>query len=205
MPKGKTGSGGAGGPLTQKQIAKNAAAAVGILGPGAAAGLSQFNGSACLIKFPSISLGVANVGGGCIFSKTAARALIGGGVIVVLALPLTFVGIALLAAAGFQRSGLASKAADVAAVVPGGQAAAVGLRAASRGGATGIGTGIARGTQHATRERQRKEAATRREQDARRRRAERGTREAQRKAPARGKHAKPSERGPYEGRHRSPE
>ena len=134
MPKGKTGSGGAGGPLTQKQIAKNAAAAVGNLGPGAAAGLSQFNSSACLIKFPSISLGVANVGGGCIFSKTAARALVGGGVIVVLALPLTFAGIALLAAAGFNRTGMAQTAAKAAAVVPGGEAAAaaVGVTQAAR-------------------------------------------------------------------------
>ncbi len=99
---------------------------------GSAGGASS---KACLIQFPSISLGVANVGGGCIFSKTAARALIGGGVIVVIALPLTFAGIALLAAAGFNRTGMAKTAAKAAAVVPGGEAAAAAVGVTQAGSA----------------------------------------------------------------------
>jgi hypothetical protein len=89
-------------------------------------------GSPCLISYPSASVPlVGTVGGGCILSKTNMRAMVGGlvlgaGGIVALG------GLAVLAAAGFKRSGALDKVAGGVGSVPGGQAAAAGLRSAGR-------------------------------------------------------------------------
>jgi hypothetical protein len=89
--------------------------------------------SPCLISWPSTSLPlVGSVGGGCLISKTNVRAWVGGGLILLGALG-AVPAVIILAAAGFRRSGLAGKAADVAGVFPGGQGYAAGLRAIDQG------------------------------------------------------------------------
>ena len=86
----------------------------------------------CLIRYPSANplswIGVTGPSSSCLFSKPQARGLVGGLMIVVLALPVSVVGVGLLAAAGFRRTGVLGKASDAAAVVPGpGQAVSAGL------------------------------------------------------------------------------
>jgi hypothetical protein len=91
--------------------------------------------SPCLISWPSTSLPlVGSVGGGCLISKTNVRAWIGGGLILLGALG-AVPAVIILAAAGFRRSGLAGKAADVAGVFPGGQGYAAALRTVDQGSA----------------------------------------------------------------------
>jgi hypothetical protein len=90
--------------------------------------VSGNSNSPCLIASPKLPV-VGSVGGGCLFSKTNARALIGGAIVG--AGGLLFIGGAvILVAAGFNKSGALDKAATAAAVIPGGQIAAAGLRAA---------------------------------------------------------------------------
>jgi hypothetical protein len=105
-------------------------------------------GSPCLISYPSAGLPlVGTVGGGCIVSKTNVRAWVGGALLGAGAV-LFFGGVVILAASGFRKTGALTKAAEVAAVVPGGQVAAAGLRAAgSRGYTSGAAAtvGAARG------------------------------------------------------------
>jgi hypothetical protein len=90
-------------------------------------------GSPCLISYPSASVPlVGTVGGGCLLSKTNVRAMVGGlllgaGGILVLG------AVAVLAAAGFRKSGAVDKVAGGVAFVPGvGPAAAAGIRSAAR-------------------------------------------------------------------------
>src|SRR5215469_5262950 len=86
--------------------------------------------SACLISYPSASVPlVGTVGGGCLISKTNVRAWVGG-LMLGSGAVLTGVGLILLVAAGFKRTGGLGKAAAVAGVIPGGQPVAAGLRAA---------------------------------------------------------------------------
>lgn len=114
----------------------NAATGKGQITPTKAANVAGNTASPCIISSPSLPL-VGSVGGGCLLSKTNVRAMVGG-LIFGIGSVVTVAGLALLAAAGFGKTGAASKMADVAGAFPGpaGQAAALGLRAAS-GRATG--------------------------------------------------------------------
>jgi len=67
--------------------------------------MAAAQGDPCLISVPS-ALGFF-LGSGCIYSKTNARALIAGGMIVAGSV-IVLAGVALLAAEGFQRSGAAA-------------------------------------------------------------------------------------------------
>ena len=92
--------------------------------------------SPCLIAYPSTSLPVVGtVGGACLISKTNVRAMAGG---LLLGMGgLIFVGgVVVLVAAGFKKTGALNKAAGAAAVIPGGQGVAAGLRAAGSPGRT---------------------------------------------------------------------
>lgn len=93
--------------------------------------------SPCLISFPTAGIPlVGSVGGGCLFSKTNARALIGGTIFGVGAV-VAVAGLALLAAAGFGKTGLGQKTAGVVGMIPGpaAQTAATALRS---GGASAV-------------------------------------------------------------------
>ena len=68
-------------------------------------------------------------GGVCLLSRTAARAILGGGILVG-GLLIGGLSVILLAAYGLGKSGALGKAADAAAVIPGGELAAAGLAAA---------------------------------------------------------------------------
>jgi len=86
--------------------------------------------SPCLISYPSASVPlVGTVGGGCLISKTNVRAWVGG-LMLGSGAVMAGVGVILLVAAGFKRTGGLGKAAAVAGVIPGGQPVAAGLRAA---------------------------------------------------------------------------
>jgi hypothetical protein len=86
--------------------------------------------SPCLISWPKASVPlVGSVGGGCLLSKTNVRAM-AGGIMLGAGASLTVVGLILLVAAGFKRTGGLGKAAAVAGVIPGGQPVAAGLRGA---------------------------------------------------------------------------
>lgn len=122
----------------------------------------------CLIPFPTNPLQAAGIGSptGCLFSRSNARALLGG-LLLGVSGAVAFTGVALLAAAGFKRTGALAKAADVAAVVPGGQGVAAGLHTASRG-TSGRGAAAARERARSRRETQRRarrEAERRKEED----------------------------------------
>lgn len=87
-------------------------------------------GSPCLVSFPSAGIPlVGSVGGGCLLSKTNVRAMVGG-LLIGAGAVLTLGGVVVLAAAGFRKTGAASKIAGVAGVVPGGQLVGAGVRAA---------------------------------------------------------------------------
>jgi hypothetical protein len=86
-------------------------------------------GSPCLISWPSASVPlVGSVGGGCIISKTNVRAWLGG-LFLGAAGGAALAGMLILVGAGFRKSGVAGKTAEVAAVVPGGQGVAASARA----------------------------------------------------------------------------
>jgi len=110
----------------------------------------------CLISWPSTSLPlVGSVGGGCLLSKTNVRAWVGGGLIVFSAVGGILAAGALIAV-GFKRAGAFGKAADIAGIVPGGQAAALALRGA-QGGTRGT-------SQYVQRRRSQKAASERRQE-----------------------------------------
>ena len=95
---------------------------------GTSATLTSTDPATCMISMPSVNLHVTSVGGGCLLSKTNARALLGG-LIVTGGIIIGGLGVLILAAQGFGRSNAAQKAATVAAVIPGGQPVAAGLQA----------------------------------------------------------------------------
>ena len=138
--------------------------------------------AACLISWPSASVlpfGIGpTFGGGCIFARSEARALVGGILLGVGGLGL-LTGVIILAASAFAGSKFAGRAADVAAVVPGAGAVAAGLQGvqnrASQGGAGVVGQ---------------RQAATRQQA-------------AQARQP-RGRHARPGANAPARGRHARP-
>jgi hypothetical protein len=86
-------------------------------------------GTDCAIKMPSIDLGVTSIGGTCLVTYSTERALIAGALMGVAGI-MALAGLIILAAAGFQRSGALSTAADAAAVVPGAGRLARGLTVA---------------------------------------------------------------------------
>lgn len=91
--------------------------------------------SPCLISYPSASIPiVGTVGGACLISKTNVRAWVGG-ILIGAGAILMLGGVVILAAAGFKKTGLVDRAANLAGKVPtpAGQAVATGLRVASRG------------------------------------------------------------------------
>lgn len=69
----------------------------------------------CVIPYPTLNLVVTTVGGGCILSKSEARAVIGGLVLTGAGL-LLIPGILILAASGFQHSGAAGAVRTIARV-----------------------------------------------------------------------------------------
>lgn len=73
-------------------------------GGSGAADLTAAVGAACLVAFPSLNLGVTSVGGGCLVTKSEARAVIGGGLII-LGTGLGLVAALILAASAFDRTG----------------------------------------------------------------------------------------------------
>jgi hypothetical protein len=86
----------------------------------------------------------AGVGSGvCIISRPAARAIAGGMVLVGGAV-IGLLGVLVLAAQGLGKSGALGKAADAAALVPGGQLVAAGLRGANQQQAGGRGRVLSR-------------------------------------------------------------
>ena len=162
----------------------------------ASATIQSYDPSACFLGFPGIRVPIiGNIGQFCIFSKSQARGMIGAGLLVI-----GTVGLAdwLLLAA--LKAGV-SKAAPILAAVPGGGAAAQAARITGAAAGGGAVSGV-RQTQREAEGRQRRARQAEREASAAARRRERAEREAARTAPARGRHAKPGERGPYEGRHR---
>ena len=151
--------------------------------------------AACILAFPNLN--PLPIGGStyqCLFGKSQARALIGGAVILAGGI-VAGVGVLIIAATGLKRTGVLGKAADAAAVVPGGQVVAAGLHAAQgQVSATGA-------TRAADRTARRAEQASERAAEAGRQRdRERDERAA---AAARGRHAAPRERNPRggQGRH----
>lgn len=99
---------------------------------GSTAALASASGDAtCAASWPSQSLIVTTVGGGCIIHKKTVRHIMGGvlmGAGALLILP----GVAVLVAFAFRRSGALTAAGNVAAVIPGGQPAAAGLHMAGQ-------------------------------------------------------------------------
>lgn len=137
QPSSLTGSGGTGNANTGGNQQTSAAAT--------AAAQSSLS-STCVIGFggiPGTSIindifgSGGNVGQFCILSKSEVRAVLGGALLVAGGLT-GLVGVLILAAYGLKRTGALGKAADVAAVIPGGQFAAAGLQTAqgrvNRGG-----------------------------------------------------------------------
>jgi hypothetical protein len=113
--------------------------ALGKKAPPAQSPGSGASSQSCLIQLPSIGLPViGQVGGGCMFSKTQARAVVGAGVLILGGV--TFlIGTVILAAYGLKASGAATATgrgleATGAAVgaVPGAQAAGAGIAGAGR-------------------------------------------------------------------------
>jgi hypothetical protein len=86
-------------------------------------------GGDCAITMPTIDLGVTSIGGTCLVTYSTERALIAGALMGVAGI-MALAGLIILAAAGFQRSGALSTAADAAAVVPGAGRLARGLTVA---------------------------------------------------------------------------
>lgn len=75
------------------------------------------NPATCVIPYPTLNLVVTTVGGGCMLTKSEARALIGGLVLAGAGL-LLIPGVIILAAAGFQHTGAAAAVAQAARVLP---------------------------------------------------------------------------------------
>lgn len=86
----------------------------GLIGP--AAVVAQSN--VCVIPYPSLNLGFATAGGGCLLSKSQARAIVGA-MLIMTALPLAIAGAVILAAAAFEHSGASRAVGQVAGMVPG--------------------------------------------------------------------------------------
>ena len=141
--------------------------------------IQSYDPAACFLGLPGIRVPViGNIGQFCIFSKSQARGVIGAGLIVI-----GTGGLVMWLALAGAMAGV-KKAAPLLSAVPGGSAAARFARVAGSTGSGGAAGGLRQG--------QRESEARQRERT-----------QAARKAPARGRHAKSSERGPYEGRHRS--
>jgi hypothetical protein len=83
-----------------------------------AAGTASSPGSPCLISYPSANLLVTSVGGGCLLTKTNVRAMVGGLIIAAGGL-VAIIGIALLVAEGFQKSGAQQGLTRIAGAMPG--------------------------------------------------------------------------------------
>jgi hypothetical protein len=114
----------------------------------------------CLFAAPSLDLYVTSVGGGCLISKTNARALLGGA-IVVAGLGVSLVGVILIAAYGFGHSGAKSAAEKVTGTVleVGGAAAALGGAPEAGAPIAAAGSGIkSRGKQASAKRQQAKES-----------------------------------------------
>lgn len=152
------GTAAGGGTTAQTTAAEQAAAAAA----------STQLGSTCLIGFGGVP-GTSwvndifgsggNVGQFCILSKSEVRALLGGLIIAAGGL-VAITGVLILAAYGLKRSGALDKAANVAAVVPGGQGVAAGLALASNRSQQ-TGQGVLRQRQAAERESAREAKAAR--------------------------------------------
>ncbi|HLX48122.1 MAG TPA: hypothetical protein VKS82_07305, partial [Streptosporangiaceae bacterium] len=100
-------------PTSASGLSGSGGGAAGTGGEGSAA-----TGSACLIKFPGVSVPVVgSVGSFCIFSKGEARALIGG-MLLFAGGGLFVVGALILAAGAFQRSGAVAAVGRVRRAVP---------------------------------------------------------------------------------------
>lgn len=115
----------------------------------------------CLIQLPSL----LGVGGGCVFTTSAARALVGGSLLAI-AVPVGLVGSIVLAAFGFRSTGAgqhvgraAEAVGGAVALVPGGQAAGAAVAAA--------GSAEARAGRRARQERAGREQAARDRHEAR--------------------------------------
>jgi Lysozyme like domain len=122
--------------------------------PGAAP--TAANQAACLMSAPSLNLFVTSIGGGCVFEKTQARALIAAGIIG-WSMVVGFVGLILLASATGAGGKAASAAGHAAeglgaglALVPGAEPVGLGLAAAGaevhKRGATRAATSAAKRT-----------------------------------------------------------
>ena len=104
---------------------------------GGSATLATYNANACLIGIPNLNpipswVPIAGTSSGfCILSKSEARALLGGALMVAGGIG-AMIGFIVLAAGAFQRTGGLGKAADIAAVIPGAQPVAAGLAVAQR-------------------------------------------------------------------------
>ena len=61
----------------------------------------------CLISIPSVDLKITSVGGGCLLGKVPARAILGGGLMVLGAIP-AMLGLVILAAFSFRKTGAAT-------------------------------------------------------------------------------------------------
>lgn len=112
----------------------------GAPGP-ATATLDAATASQCLIAAPSLNLYVTSLGGGCLLSKTTARAIMGGALIVAGAVVM-IPGVALLAAFAFRQSGAAAKVVQVAGMIPG---EGMAVRAAASAGASAASSSKAQG------------------------------------------------------------
>jgi len=105
-------------------------------GPGSSGGGGQGvqvqgdSSSPCLVSFPSAGIPlVGSVGGGCLLSKTNVRAMVGG-LLIGAGAVITLGGAAVLAVAGFRKTGAAQKIAGVAESVPGGVLVGAAVRGA---------------------------------------------------------------------------
>lgn len=96
--------------------------------------LTATQSAECLIASPSVNIHITTLGGGCLISKTQARAVLGG-IIVTGGVIVGGVGVVLLAAFGFGKSSAGQKAIAAAQLVPGvGPAAKVAGAAVSSSG-----------------------------------------------------------------------
>lgn len=104
--------------------------------PGSTSTIATYKSQDCLIGIPNLNpipswVPIAGSSTGvCLFSKSEARGALGG-VLMFLGGGVAALGLVILAAGAFARTGGLGKAADVAAVVPGGQAVAAGLSMAN--------------------------------------------------------------------------
>ena len=102
-----------------------------------AATLATYNSADCLLGIPNLNpipswVPIAGSSTGvCLLSKAEARGMLGG-MLMLTGGGVAVLGVVILASAAFQRTGALGKAADVAAVVPGGQGVAAGLAIANR-------------------------------------------------------------------------